>query len=81
MSASDELHDGEGEWLAEIRAARPEVPAGLSERVFYELEAPIARVCTVEVPIPYAAHLEQAALPSVARIVAAAREVCGAGAS
>lgn len=54
-----------------------EVSARITEEVFYELEAPVARVCTAEVPIPYARHLEEAALPSVARIVAAARGVLG----
>ena len=43
------------------------------EQAFFDLDAPIARVCTAEVPIPYPKHLEDAALPSVARIVAAAR--------
>ena len=50
-----------------------EIAARLSEQLFYELEAPIARVCTAEVPIPYPKHLEDAALPSVERIGAAAR--------
>jgi pyruvate/2-oxoglutarate/acetoin dehydrogenase E1 component len=54
-----------------------EIIARLMERGFYELDAPIERVCTEEVPIPYPAHLEQAALPSVDRIVAAARRVTG----
>ena len=39
------------------------------EQAFYDLDAPVARVCTAEVPIPYAQHLEDAALPSVDRIV------------
>ncbi len=43
------------------------------EQAFFELDAPIARVCTAEVPIPYPKHLEDAALPSVPRIVASAR--------
>ena len=43
------------------------------EQAFFELDAPIARVCTAEVPIPYPKHLEDAALPSVTGIVAAAR--------
>jgi pyruvate dehydrogenase E1 component beta subunit len=47
------------------------------EDCFYDLEAPVARVCSLEVPIPYAKHLEDAALPSVERVVAAAREVVG----
>jgi pyruvate dehydrogenase E1 component beta subunit/2-oxoisovalerate dehydrogenase E1 component len=47
------------------------------EHGFYELDAPVMRVCTEEVPIPYPAHLEQAALPSVGKIVAAARSTTG----
>ena len=52
-----------------------EVSARLMEQAFYELDAPVGRVCTAEVPLPYARHLEEAALPSPARIVAAARAV------
>ena len=52
-----------------------EVSARLAEDAFYELDAPIARVCSAEVPMPYAQHLEQAALPQVPTIVAAARGV------
>jgi pyruvate dehydrogenase E1 component beta subunit len=50
-----------------------EVTARIMEEAFWDLDAPVARVCTAEVPIPYAAHLEAAALPSVERIVEAAR--------
>ena len=50
-----------------------EISARITERAFYELDAPVARVCSAEVPVPYAKHLEEAALPSVARIVAAAK--------
>lgn len=50
-----------------------EIGMRLMEQCFDSLKAPVARVCTREVPIPYAAHLEQAALPSVAGIVEAAR--------
>jgi pyruvate dehydrogenase E1 component beta subunit len=49
-----------------------EVVARIMEHSFWELDAPVARVCSVEVPIPYAAHLEAAALPRVEDIVAAA---------
>jgi pyruvate dehydrogenase E1 component subunit beta len=56
-----------------------EVSARIAEDAFYELDAPVRRVCSVEVPIPYARHLELAALPSVERIVAAAEEVVGGG--
>lgn len=50
-----------------------EISASIAERMFGDLAAPVARVCAVEVPVPYAKHLEDAALPSVARIVAACR--------
>jgi pyruvate dehydrogenase E1 component beta subunit len=50
-----------------------EIAARLAESLFYELEAPIARVCTAEVPIPYPKHLEDAALPQADTIAAAAR--------
>jgi pyruvate dehydrogenase E1 component beta subunit len=50
-----------------------EIAAAIGERMFFELAAPPVRVCTAEVPIPYARQLEDAALPSVERIVAAAR--------
>lgn len=50
-----------------------EIAARLAEDLFFELDAPIRRVCSREVPIPYAAHMEEAALPRVADIVAAAR--------
>jgi pyruvate dehydrogenase E1 component beta subunit len=50
-----------------------EVSARIMEHAFYELDAPIGRVCSAEVPIPYAKHLEEAALPSVAAIIGAAK--------
>lgn len=52
-----------------------EIAARLSERLFYDLEAPIARVCTAEVPIPYPKHLEDAAVPQPASIAAAGRSL------
>lgn len=54
-----------------------EISARISEQAFYSLDAPVERVCTEEVPVPYAKHLELAALPSVDRIAAAARKVVG----
>jgi len=54
-----------------------ELAARLAEACFYELDAPVRRVCAREVPVPYAAHLEQAALPQVDDIVAAARGLTG----
>ncbi len=52
-----------------------EIGMQLAEDAFYELDAPLARVCSAEVPIPYAAHLEQAAIPQVDAIVAAVKRV------
>lgn len=56
-----------------------EVSARITEGCFYELDAPVGRVCSAEVPMPYAAHLETAARPSAEGIVAAAREAVGRG--
>ena len=50
-----------------------EIVARIVEGAFYDLDAPLARVCTEEVPIPYPRHLEEAALPQPAAIVAAVR--------
>jgi len=52
-----------------------EIMARIMENAFYELDAPVARVCGAEVPMPYAKHLEEAATPQVPAIVAAARQV------
>ena len=49
-----------------------EVTAQIMEHAFWSLDAPVGRVCTAEVPIPYPRHLEQAALPQPEQIVAAA---------
>jgi pyruvate dehydrogenase E1 component beta subunit len=56
-----------------------EVMARVVEEAFWELDAPPARVCSVEVPMPYPEHLEQAALPSTERIVAACRAALADG--
>ena len=55
-----------------------EICASLVDVAFYELDAPIARVCSAEVPVPYAAHLEQAALPRTDAIVDTARSLVSA---
>jgi pyruvate/2-oxoglutarate/acetoin dehydrogenase E1 component len=52
-----------------------EIMARIMEQSFYELDAPVARVCSAEVPVPYAKHLEDAALPQVPAIVEAAKKV------
>ena len=54
-----------------------EVMARIAENAFYDLDAPLARVCSEEVPMPYARHLEEAALPQPEKIVAAARSLLG----
>ncbi len=54
-----------------------EIVARIAEESLYELDAPPARVCSAEVPIPYAKHMEDAALPRAERIVACARALCG----
>jgi pyruvate dehydrogenase E1 component beta subunit len=54
-----------------------EIVARIAEDAFYDLDAPPERVCSAEVPIPYAKHLEEAALPQVPAIVAAARRTVG----
>jgi len=52
-----------------------EIMARVMEEAFYELDAPVARVCSAEVPVPYAKHLEDAAIPQAAGIVEAALRV------
>ncbi|WP_425581154.1 alpha-ketoacid dehydrogenase subunit beta [Terrabacter carboxydivorans] len=54
-----------------------EVSARIAEQAFYELDAPVERVCGAEVPVPYPHHLEEAALPQATDIVAAARRAVG----
>lgn len=52
-----------------------EISARIMEGAFYDLDGPVARVCSAEVPIPYAKHLEEAALPQVDTIVKTAQEM------
>jgi pyruvate dehydrogenase E1 component beta subunit len=54
-----------------------EISARLVEQCFFDLDAPVARVCSAEVPMPYAKHLEEAALPQTPDVVAAVLEVVG----
>jgi pyruvate dehydrogenase E1 component beta subunit len=54
-----------------------EVMARIAEQAFFDLDAPLARVCSEEVPIPYARHMEEAALPQVPKIVAAVQALLG----
>lgn len=52
-----------------------EVMARIMEQAFYDLDAPVARVCSEEVPIPYARHLEAAALPQPDKIIRAVEQL------
>jgi pyruvate dehydrogenase E1 component beta subunit len=46
------------------------------ENAFYELDAPVQRLCGVEVPIPYPKHLEDASIPQKEQIIAMAKKIC-----
>lgn len=52
-----------------------EVSARIMEKAFYDLDAPVERLCGVEVPIPYPAHLEEASVPQKNDIVNAAKKM------
>jgi len=54
-----------------------EISARIMENAFYDLDAPVERVCTAEVPMPYAKHLEDAALPSATAVVTAVQRTLG----
>ncbi len=54
-----------------------EIGMRIVEQAFWSLDAPIGRVCSEEVPIPYPRHLESAALPQAPKIVAAAKAALG----
>ncbi len=53
-----------------------EIAAVMMEQAFDYLDAPLARVCGADVPLPYAANLEKLALPQADRVVGAAKQVC-----
>lgn len=53
-----------------------EISARIMEKAFYELDAPVSRLCGAEVPIPYPKHLEEASVPQVGDIVRAVRKIC-----
>jgi pyruvate dehydrogenase E1 component beta subunit len=53
-----------------------EIAAILMEQAFDYLDAPLARVAAMDVPLPYAANLEKLALPQPDNIVAAVKNVC-----
>ncbi|MEG8221034.1 pyruvate dehydrogenase complex E1 component subunit beta [Sphingomonas sp. HH69] len=53
-----------------------EIAAVVMEKGFDDLDAPVLRVTNEDVPLPYAANLEKAALIDAARVVEAAKKVC-----
>jgi pyruvate dehydrogenase E1 component subunit beta len=63
------------DWKSGSLAA--EVSARVMEGAFWDLDAPVGRVCSAEMPIPYAKHLEEAAIPQPPRIVAVAKALMG----
>jgi len=76
LTAAEELARlGISAEVVDLRVLRPLDDATIL--AFYELDAPLARVCSEEVPIPYARHLEEAALPQVDKIVATAQALMG----
>jgi len=54
-----------------------EISARITENIFYELDAPVERVCSAEVPMPYARHMEQAALPQPEKIIEVVERMVG----
>ncbi len=56
-----------------------ELAAQMMELAFDWLDAPVKRVCGVDVPMPYAANLERLALPQSEDIAKAASDVCYTG--
>jgi 2-oxoisovalerate dehydrogenase E1 component len=56
-----------------------EISARITEQAFFDLDGAIGRVCSEEVPIPYPRHLEEAAIPQVPKIIAAAKTALAGG--
>ena len=52
-----------------------EVSARITENCFYELDAPVRRLCGIEVPIPYPKHLEDASLPQKEQIISETKKI------
>lgn len=53
-----------------------EISARIMENAFYELDAPVQRLCGIEVPIPYPKHLEDASIPQSIQIIEQAKKIC-----
>ncbi len=54
-----------------------EISSRMMEKAFYDLDAPVERLCGIEVPIPYPSHLEEAAIPQVNDIVNKVKKMMG----
>jgi pyruvate/2-oxoglutarate/acetoin dehydrogenase E1 component len=54
-----------------------EISARIMENSFYDLDAPVERICSAEVPMPYAKHLEQTALPQADTIIRVIHSILG----
>ncbi|WP_269685443.1 alpha-ketoacid dehydrogenase subunit beta [Flavobacterium lacustre] len=52
-----------------------EISARIMEKAFYELDAPVQRLCGIEVPIPYSAHMEEASVPQQNDIINAVKKM------
>jgi pyruvate dehydrogenase E1 component beta subunit len=52
------------------------IMAQLNEKIFDDLDAPIARVCSEDVPVPFDHYLEMAMQPSVEKVLAKVKEIC-----
>ncbi|MDD2462649.1 MAG: alpha-ketoacid dehydrogenase subunit beta [Desulfobulbus sp.] len=56
-----------------------EISARIMEQAFYDLDSPVERICSAEVPMPYAKHMEEAALPQVGTICKMVRRMLNHG--
>lgn len=54
-----------------------EISSRIMEKSFYELDAPVQRLCGVEVPIPYPKHLEDVSIPQKENIVSSVKKILG----
>jgi pyruvate/2-oxoglutarate/acetoin dehydrogenase E1 component len=52
-----------------------EISARITENLFYDLDRPVERLCSSEVPMPYSKHMEEAAVPQPETIATAVRKL------
>jgi pyruvate/2-oxoglutarate/acetoin dehydrogenase E1 component len=52
-----------------------EISARIMENIFYDLDLPVERLCSAEVPMPYSHHMEEAALPQPETIVSTVKRM------